>query len=55
MLEDKLVQCAATQILMAIYEAEFLPCSYAYRPGRGPQSAVRHRTDELHWGKHNFL
>jgi len=54
-LEDKLVPCAATQILLALYEAEFLPCSYAYRPGRGPQSAVRHLTDELHWGKHNFL
>ena len=54
-LEDKLAQCAVTQILMAIYEAEFLPCSYAYRPGRGPQEAVRQLTDELHWGKHNFV
>ena len=35
-LEDKLLQCAVTQILLAIYEADFLPCSYGYRPGRGP-------------------
>lgn len=54
-LEDKLLQCAVAQILMAIYEADFLPCSYAYRPERGPQQAVRELTDELHWGKHNFV
>jgi|HubBroStandDraft_6_1064221.scaffolds.fasta_scaffold113683_2 RNA-directed DNA polymerase len=54
-LEDKLVQCAVTQILLAIYEADFLPCSYAYRPERGPHDAVRQLTDELHWGKHNFV
>jgi group II intron reverse transcriptase/maturase len=54
-LEDKLLQCAVAQILMAIYEADFLPCSYAYRPERGPHQAVRELTDELHWGKHNFV
>jgi len=54
-LEDKLLQCAVTQILLAIYEADFLPCSYGYRPGRGPHDAVRALTDELHWGKHNFV
>jgi len=54
-LEDKLLQCAVTQILLAIYEADFLPCSYGYRPGRGPHDAVRELTDELHWGKHNFV
>ena len=54
-LEDKLLQCAATQILLAIYEADFLPCSYGYRPGRGPHHAVRELTDELYWGKHNFV
>lgn len=54
-LEDKLLQIAVTQILLAIYEADFLPCSYGYRPGRGPHNAVRELTDELHWGKHNFV
>ncbi len=54
-LEDKLLQCAVTQILLAIYEADFLPCSYGYRAGRGPHDAVRELTDELHWGKHNFV
>lgn len=54
-LEDKLLQAAATQILLAIYEADFLPCSYAYRAERGALGAVRELTDELHWGKHHFL
>src|ERR1035437_457829 len=54
-LEHKLLQGAVAQIPMAIYEADFLPCSYAYRPERGPHHAVRELTDELHWGKHNFV
>jgi group II intron reverse transcriptase/maturase len=54
-LEDKLLQCAVTQILVAIYEADFLPCSYGYRPTWGPHDAVRALTDTLYRGKHNFL
>jgi hypothetical protein len=54
-LEDKLLQCAVTQILMVIYEADFLPCSYGYRPVWSPHDAVRELTDELFWGKHNFV
>ncbi|WP_373665384.1 hypothetical protein SPSIL_001210 [Sporomusa silvacetica DSM 10669] len=34
---DKVVQRAAADILEAIYEQEFLPNSYGYRPNRGPQ------------------
>ena len=49
-LEDKLLQCAVTQILVAIYEADFLPCSYGYRPVWGPHDAVRELTDELFGG-----
>lgn len=54
-LEDKLLQAAVTQILVAIYEADFLPCSYGYRLGYGALDAVRDLTNELHWGKYNFL
>lgn len=54
-LEDKLLQCAVAQILVAIYEADFYPSSYGYRPGLGPHDAVRALTDELFWGKYNFL
>jgi len=54
-LEDKLVQCAVAQILSAIYEANFLPCSYGYRPGRSPQDAVRELTDALYHGRFEFV
>ena len=54
-LEDKLLQCAVTQILVAIYEADFLPCSYGYRPVWGPHDAVRALSEELIRGRYNFL
>jgi hypothetical protein len=39
-LEDKLVQGAVRLLLEAIYEQEFLPCSYGFRPGCSPQQAL---------------
>jgi hypothetical protein len=33
-LEDKIVQKGIAEILSAIYEADFLDCSYGFRPGR---------------------
>src|SRR3954452_18765822 len=34
-LEDKIVQVAVAEVLSAIYEADFLECSFGFRPGRG--------------------
>ena len=42
-LEDKIVQKACVQLLNAIFEVDFLPCSYGSRPGRHPHLAL----DEL--------
>ena len=39
-LVDKIVQKAMAGILNAIYEQDFLDCSYGFRPGRGPQQAL---------------
>jgi RNA-directed DNA polymerase len=39
-LEDKILQKAAVELLNAIYERDFLGCSYGFRPGRGPQDAL---------------
>jgi len=39
-LEDKILQKAAVDLLNAIYEQDFLGCSYGFRPGRGPQDAL---------------
>jgi len=39
-LEDKIVQKATVTVLTAIYEQDFLPCSYGFRPGRSPHDAL---------------
>ena len=39
--EDKIVQGALREILEAIYEQDFLECSYGFRPGRGAHDALR--------------
>ena len=54
-LEDKLLQVAVTQILVAIYEQDFLPCSYGYRPGISAHKAIKDLTDELQFGGHQFV
>jgi len=54
-IEDKLLQAAVAQILGAIYEADFMTSSYAYRPKRGPKEAVRDLTDNLRRGKYSYV
>ena len=39
--EDKLVQDAVREVLEAIYEQDFLDCSYGFRPGRKAHDAIR--------------
>jgi RNA-directed DNA polymerase len=39
-LADKIVQRATVTVLNAIYEQDFLPCSYGFRPGRSPHDAL---------------
>ena len=39
--EDKIVQLAASKILTAIFEPQFLPCSYGYREGINGHEALR--------------
>jgi len=40
-LEDKIVQMGITRILNAIYEPNFLDCSYGYRKGRDCHAALK--------------
>jgi len=40
-IQDKLIQFAMTRILAAIFEGDFLPMSYGYRPGRDAHQALR--------------
>ena len=39
--EDKIVQRALSEVLGAIYEQDFLPCSHGFRPGRSAHDALR--------------
>jgi len=39
--EDKIVQLAVSKILTAIFEPQFLPCSYGYREGINGHEALR--------------
>jgi RNA-directed DNA polymerase len=37
---DRVVQAACTAVLEPIFEADFLPCSYGFRPNRRAQDAI---------------
>jgi RNA-directed DNA polymerase len=39
-LEDKVCQRAIVMVLEPIYEQDFLPCSYGFRPGRSAHAAL---------------
>lgn len=49
--EDRLLQRAVARILSAIYEQDFLECSYGFRPGRNPHQALRALRSHLVAGK----
>jgi len=39
--EDRLLQRSVARILEAVFEADFLECSYGFRPGGNPHGALR--------------
>jgi len=39
--EDKVLQKAVAMVLEAVYEQDFLDCSYGFRPGRGAHDALQ--------------
>jgi RNA-directed DNA polymerase len=53
--EDKIVQKAVTLVLDAIYEQDFLPCSYGYRPGRSPQDALNVLSRAIVLGRMSYV
>jgi len=52
---DKLIQKAVARILNAIYEQDFLICSYGYRPTIGAKDAVREITTTLIKGRYGYI
>jgi group II intron reverse transcriptase/maturase len=53
--EDKMVQAGLTRILQAIYEADFLSCSYGFRPNRSCHEALRSLNDILMHHKVSYI
>lgn len=45
--EDKVLQRAVAMVLEAVYEQEFLDCSYGFRPGRSAHDALQALWDGL--------
>jgi len=51
--EDKLLQLAVKRLLEAIYEQDFLPSSYGYRPQVGARAAVEELSNKLQFGNYH--
>ncbi len=53
--EDRLLQSAVSRILSAIYEADFLDCSYGFRPGRTAHQALAALRNEVTFGGAQYV
>ena len=54
-LEDKMVQSAVRHVLEAIYEQDFLDCSFGFRAGRNAHAAIRALDKVVHRGEVNWI
>jgi len=52
---DKLIQKAVARILEAIYEQDFLICTYGYRPTIGAKDAVKDLSATLARGRYGYI
>ncbi|HVA89725.1 MAG TPA: reverse transcriptase domain-containing protein, partial [Chloroflexota bacterium] len=53
--EDRLLQAAVARILGAIYETDFLGCSYGFRPGRSAHQALADLRQAVVTGKAQWV
>ena len=54
-LEDKLLQTACTEILSALYEQDFYPFSYGYRPRRSARQAADDLVVRMQFGRFGYV
>lgn len=54
-ISDKLLQTGVKVILESIYEQDFLPCSYGYRPRIGATNALEDLHRELRDGQYHYI
>src|ERR1700685_3433965 len=48
---DRIVQAAVKIVLEPVFEADFLPCSFGFRPGRSAHDALQVLIDECWRGR----
>jgi len=53
--EDKIVQDCLRELLEAVYEQDFLDCSYGFRPGRSAHEALSALDGAVHRGEVNVV
>jgi RNA-directed DNA polymerase len=53
--EDKIVQATLRDVLEAVYEQDFLDCSYGFRPGRRAHDALRALDAEVMAGAARYI
>ena len=54
-LPDKVVQGALREVLEAVYEQDFVECSYGFRPGRSAHDAIRALNGAVYQGKVSWI
>jgi RNA-directed DNA polymerase len=53
--EDKVAQRAIVMVLEVVYEQDFLPCSYGFRPGRSAHQALRQLFGAITWERQHWV
>ena len=53
--EDKVAQRAIAMVLEAVYEQDFLSCSYGFRPGRSAHQALRQLSSAITVGRQRWV
>jgi group II intron reverse transcriptase/maturase len=53
--EDKIVQGALRELLEAVYEQDFLDCSFGFRPGRSGHDAINVLNKSIRNGEANWI
>lgn len=54
-IKDKIVQTAIYNLIEPLFEKTFAECSYAYRPNKGPEKAIKRVVHELNSNKYKFF
>lgn len=54
-IEDKVLQTSVRRVLEPVYEEEFKPFSYGFRPGRSPHQAIDYMFKEVSFGKMHYI